>query len=226
MQMKMVRPLILLASFSLVVAAIVLNQEEKPKESLIGGQRTGDYQGKTLTWNFSYGAIKTPDKCELILRIKLKGIEVGPLFRALVCMNIDQVWNNKAVIKNAKTGESLPLVLTIRFDGPHDQEVTVFPKGSTRTRMDTWTVDDIATVQGHEVGHMLGLFDEYSGGVTYKGFVSPDGLMADALGKMYPRYYQPWLDFVGPDWRVYESVHKTEEVDVSKRIMEETRPTH
>lgn len=225
--MKLARPLILLTSFSLVVAAIIFSviddQKEKPKapiQYLMGGRRTGDYQGKTLSWNFSYGAIKTPTKCELILRIKFIGIPVGPLFKARVQKDIDQVWNHNMIIHNAKTGESLPLVLTIRYDGTPDQVVTIVK--DTRTTMDTWTENGLATVESHEVGHMLGLFDEYKDGVTYKGFVAADGLMADALGKMYPRYYQPWLDFVGPDWSLYESksTHETEDVNIPKAIVE------
>lgn len=120
--------------------------------------------------------------------------------------NIASVWNNKFTVKDNATGTLIPCVVNITTAGPFDQTVTVFQNVNDTPQknvdMTNWTVGDSANVQGHEVGHMMGLFDEYVGGAQdTPPIASPDGLMGlggaqGATPVMYPRYYQQFLDYM------------------------------
>ncbi|WP_130301105.1 MULTISPECIES: PEP-CTERM sorting domain-containing protein [unclassified Duganella] len=76
-------------------------------------------------------------------------------------------------------------------------------EGTGRADMTNWYTGDSASVKAHEVGHMMGLFDEYIGGAVdkYPGpTLSDDGLMGlGALSDkpvMYSRYYQQYYDYI------------------------------
>jgi hypothetical protein len=60
-----------------------------------------------------------------------------------------------------------------------------------------WSNDYQDEIAAHEFGHMIGLYDEYSGGaVNPDGFTTTGALMAD-LGPVHERYYEDilaWLE--------------------------------
>jgi PEP-CTERM motif len=66
-----------------------------------------------------------------------------------------------------------------------------------------WFVGDTASVNAHEFGHMLGLFDEYIGGAIDRypnPTLSDTGLMGlgalSATPEMLSRYYGQYLGFI------------------------------
>lgn len=92
--------------------------------------------------------------------------------------------------------------MDVTTTGPFDQTVTVH-KGDGRADMTNWYETDTASINAHEFGHMLGLFDEYIGGAVDQypnPTLSNDGLMGlGALNPnpvMYERYYQQYLDYM------------------------------
>ena len=115
---------------------------------------------------------------------------------------VEGVWNNKYAIKDTATGKLIPIIVDITLSGPFNQKVQVH-QGPGRADMTNWYTSDSASVNAHEVGHMMGLYDEYIGGAVdkYPGpTLSDDGLMGlGALSDkpvMYSRYYQQYYDYI------------------------------
>jgi hypothetical protein len=85
-------------------------------------------------------------------------------YRAQVEASVESIWNNKFVLRDTATGSAIPIVLDVTTSGPRfDQTVAVHP-GSGRDDALNWFVTATASVNAHETGHLLGLYDEYMGG--------------------------------------------------------------
>lgn len=125
-------------------------------------------------------------------------------YRARVEANVEGIWNNKYMIVDTSNNSVFPVVVDMTTMGPRfDQSVNVHP-GFGRADALNWFVGDGASVNAHEFGHMLGLYDEYIGGGIDRypnPTLSDTGLMG--LGallstpEMLPRYYEQYLGYVG-----------------------------
>jgi len=164
---------------------VILWAKTVPVEERISGYRISDSMknGRHFEWPYSY----TLRGNEVILRIKIVfdkelgwTAEQKASYQNRVKTEVESVWNKE------------PLILTIDFGEPADQTVKLH-KGIGHTNMTNWYSDyDKPQYKAHEVGHMLGLFDEYKKGAT-SDIISADGLMGNAMrAVMYERYYEPW----------------------------------
>jgi hypothetical protein len=115
---------------------------------------------------------------------------------------VSSVWDNKYAVKDTSTGQVIPIFVAVTTDGPFNQKVQVHA-GPGRSDMLNWYIGDSASVNAHEIGHMMGLFDEYIGGAVDKypnPTLSNDGLMGlgalNANPVMYARYYQQYYDYM------------------------------
>lgn len=115
---------------------------------------------------------------------------------------IEGIWDNKYAIKDSNSGKVIPILVEITTAGPYNQKVQVHA-GPGRADMLNWYTGDGASVNAHEYGHMLGLYDEYIGGAVDKypnPTLSNDGLMGlgalNANPVMYSRYYQQYYDYM------------------------------
>jgi hypothetical protein len=124
-------------------------------------------------------------------------------YRATVEGNIEGIWNNKYAIVDTANNRVFPVVVDVTTTGPRfDQSVTVH-SGNGRADVQNWFVGDTASVNAHEFGHMLGLFDEYIGGAIDRypnPTLSDTGLMGlgalSATPEMLARYYGQYLGFI------------------------------
>jgi hypothetical protein len=125
------------------------------------------------------------------------------------------IWDNKWSIKDNQTGKLYPIIVEITTAAPFNQTVQVHastgsdpddpnPAGNDADRSDmtSWYTGNTASTNAHEVGHMMGLFDEYIGGAVNQypnPTLSNDGLMGlgalNANPVMYQRYYQQFADY-------------------------------
>jgi hypothetical protein len=111
------------------------------------------------------------------------------------------------------SADPVPVVLDIVFTGPSDAHhfVDVVQGQYGHTHMDTWFVASMdERVAAHEVGHMIGLPDEYPGGATE--FIADGTLMGGGSDpdRLIPLYYfdgilaqarlhfDPTLTLIGP----------------------------
>ncbi|MRW92293.1 PEP-CTERM sorting domain-containing protein [Duganella sp. FT80W] len=161
------------------------------------------------SWNYSYTRSFDGDKMVKDIQIKfsfdadlnysdtqksdyIKKVEAG----------VEGIWDNKYAIKDNATGKLIPILVDVTTDGPFNQNVQVHA-GAGRSDMLNWYVGDGASVNAHEVGHMMGLYDEYIGGAVNQypnPTLSNDGLMGlgalNANPTMYARYYQQYYDYM------------------------------
>jgi hypothetical protein len=124
-------------------------------------------------------------------------------YRASVETNVEGIWNNKYVIVDTTNNSQFPVVVDLTTTGPRfDQSVAVHP-GPGRSNALNYFVGDPASVNAHEFGHLLGLYDEYIGGGIDRfpnPTLSDTGLMGlgalSATPEMLPRYYDQYLVYI------------------------------
>lgn len=75
---------------------------------------------------------------------------------------IDATWNNRFYIKLDQAG--LPIKFDIRFTHFRPHHRVVIHPGNWIANQHSWYIDTPAAVVAHEIGHMLGAYDEYKGG--------------------------------------------------------------
>jgi hypothetical protein len=162
-----------------------------------------------FSWNYSY--TRSFDGTKLVKDIQIDfSFDAGLNYNATqkadyiktVTTAVEGIWDNKYAIKDTATGTLIPIFVDITTDGPFNQKVQVHA-GSGRSDMLNWYVGDGGGVNAHEVGHMMGLYDEYIGGAVDKypnPTLSDDGVMGlgalNANPMMYARYYQQYYDYM------------------------------
>ena len=124
-------------------------------------------------------------------------------FRSTAESGVEGIWNNRAIITDATTQRSFPLRVDMTTTGPVFDQTTFVSSGQGRSDTSTWYAGSVtAGVMAHEVGHYLGLYDEYIGGSVdkYPNPTLSTALMGtganDANPQMLSRYYQGYLDFM------------------------------
>jgi hypothetical protein len=202
------------STFALSVPAVAASLYNTGSENVSGSRNTPQYtdNGKTygpFGWNFSY--TRSFDGKQLKKDVEIDFVfdadigfndEQKTAYRATVEKNIEGIWNNKYVIADMVNNMKFPILVDVTTSDPFNQTVKVH-KGSGRADMTNWYLSDSASVNAHEFGHMLGLFDEYIGGAVDRypnPTLSDTGLMGlGALNPnptMLPRYYQQYVDYI------------------------------
>ena len=137
-------------------------------------------------WNFSY--TRSFDGTTLNKDVEINFVFASNLgynadqqetYENTVSANIEKIWNNKFKVVDTANNSSFPITVDVTTTGPFNQTVQVHA-GSGRGNMLNWFVNHSASVNAHEFGHMLGLFDEYIGGAVDQypdPALSDDGLM-------------------------------------------------
>ena len=96
---------------------------------------------------------------------------------------VESIWSDKCNL--LINGRLLPLRLDLRFDSatPHH---TVIVRNNAVSRVDqlNWSRYSSARVIAHEIGHMLGAYDEYPGGAQNPDAerVDPQSIMGGSPG--------------------------------------------
>lgn len=183
-------------------------------ENVSGSRNTRQYEhdGKTYGpygWTFSY--TRGFDGLKLYKHVEIDfefdaGLDWNDAqkaaYKAGIEAAIEGIWNNKFAIKD-KDGKHYALTVDVTTTGPSFNQTVNVKKGTGRADMLHWYETDTGSINAHEFGHMLGLYDEYMGGAVDKypnPTLSDDGLMGlgalNANPVMYERYYQQYLDYM------------------------------
>ena len=144
-------------------------------------------------WNASFTLSADDEKVLATLDIKLiqhGGITAPALDKRKLTwlQGIDDIWNDRFFLQ-LPDGRVIPVVLAVNFKSVNAHHEVVVRKGSSNPNQHNWYVNTSANVVAHEIGHMLGAYDEYRNGATSPLPVAIKGvsLMGKLAGDGVPR---------------------------------------
>lgn len=158
-------------------------------------KRINYYEDRTdgnYAWNVRYDLSFQNGKVQTTLDVKLVGANPGAT-KDVWEKGTEAIWNNRAFFSDGT--RLYEVKLDLRFVTSGEDQVVNVVAGSGRTNMSTWYLNDpwgpsmYDEVAAHEVGHMLGNYDEYSGGATHNGYVTSGTLMSDLTQAGFADYY-------------------------------------
>lgn len=149
----------------------------------------------TVKWTSAFGIEIAANEIRVNLGISLLVPET--INRAILEVNIKSweaaiasTWNNRfeAVIDERK----LPVHFNVNFSHHQPHQRVIIRPGIWRPNQHNWYVNMPAAMVAHEIGHMLGAYDEYRGGALEPGnpVIDADSIMgaAPANGVAYSRH--------------------------------------
>lgn len=147
-----------------------------------------------FAWDVRYDLSFLNSESLTTLRLDLVGDDPGPIATQWKD-GINSVWNDKAFFSDGDRLYEIKLRCDLVDGGAH-QAINVHA-GSGPFNMTNWYLDNPGgwpndkhdEVAAHEVGHMFGLFDEYSGGATYQGRTSVGTFMSDLTPSGFQDYF-------------------------------------
>ena len=149
--------------------------------------------GNAKHWNAGFTVSADTEQLLVAIDIKLlpqDGIRTPALERTKQAwlQGIDQVWNNRFYLQ-LPDKQRLPIRFQVNFKSAQAFHEVVVRKGNANPNQHNWFLDTRPEVVAHEIGHMLGAYDEYR-----EGAISPDpqpvkefSLMAKNAGDGKPR---------------------------------------
>jgi hypothetical protein len=123
-------------------------------------------------WNYKYNIRFTDTECCLTIKVKLtaknhtdgRGLPTADEVKTVKTVTNDtfkKIWDNKFVLTETDTKKRYDLRASLDFvDSDEDLSATVY-KGNGRDTLDEWHVERPPMTRAHELGHQLGLLDEY-----------------------------------------------------------------
>lgn len=146
-------------------------------------------------WNVRYDLSFLNNESLTTLKVDLVGDAAGSM-EAVWRNGVNDIWNNKAFFSDGSRLYEVKTNFSFVENGEH-HTVTVH-NGTGRSDMLNWYTDEAGwpdsaedEIAAHEVGHMFGLFDEYSGGATYGGYTTTGTLMSDLTQSGFAYYCWP-----------------------------------
>ena len=141
-------------------------------------------------WDVCYDLSCVGNTVEVDLRVRLTGEDPGT-YAATWQNGVDSAWNQKVFFSDGERLYEVKLDFAFVESGEH--YVVNVHSGTRSFDMLNWDktygggLDD--EVAAHEVGHMLGNFDEYAGGATHDGYTRTGTLMSDLTVTGFQDYF-------------------------------------
>ncbi len=104
--------------------------------------------------------------------------------------SIDNIWNNRFYIQNKNI--TLPIKINVKFTHFKPHHKVIIHTGNWIPNQHNWYMNIPPNLVAHEVGHMLGAFDEYRGGTLAPSnpIIDTTSIMGSKAqqGVAYPRH--------------------------------------
>ncbi|WP_428388462.1 hypothetical protein [Mucisphaera sp.] len=151
-------PMICLLALSAPAAPL----DDIAEETVSGRQTSPPNYG----WNYGYDIAFEDSSLKISMDIKLEfddGISAAKqnALKDAWEAGIENTWNDKFDIIKDGTWR-FPIKVEVNWVDPH--HTVRVRTGPARSTSNTWDTEDNGNVAAHEFGHLLGLFDEYTGG--------------------------------------------------------------
>lgn len=116
-------------------------------------------------WTSAYTVQKTSTEYSVIIKAKLTpatGVtkEQTQKVKDNTSLEFRRYWDSRFQLKD-KEGKSLPLRASLKYVTDKAHLNIALNPGSGRDNLTTWYVDSVAQDRAHELGHQLGMKDEY-----------------------------------------------------------------
>lgn len=145
-----------------------------------------------FAWTVGYDLGLKGQTVEVDLRVALTGDDPG-IHKKLWQDGVNAIWNTQVFFASAD--KLLEVKLDFSFVARNAHQTVAVHAGEGRTDMtnfylrDSWGIDFADEVASHEIGHMLGNFDEYQGGGTFNNFTRTKTLMSDLTVAGFKDYF-------------------------------------
>jgi len=164
-----------------------------------GHAQTTDIRQEMLTgnarWVSAFELTAFPDK--VVIRINISLLPASEVNRvalkqktALWKAAIDDTWNDRFYVE-ADDGE-LPILFDVRFTHRDPHHRVVIHPGRWNPDQHNWYINTPPSIVAHEIGHMIGAYDEYRGGAlsSDQPLIDPKSIMGSRSekGKALPRH--------------------------------------
>jgi hypothetical protein len=157
--------------------------------------QTGWNSSPPYGWQYSYDIGFFNDTLMIDVDIKLVGYDSGITLKSRWEQGIENIWSTNRFI--------VPISFNVDWvSTDYEHSVTVV-QGAGRWDMLTWYTGGVGgwgdsyqeEAAAHEYGHMVSLWDEYSGGAVnpITGLINTGGLMHTLAGPTLDYYYSPFL---------------------------------
>jgi len=155
-------------------------------------------------WNSGYDISFVSQSLHVEINIQLTGADSGDALRQQWHDGIERIWSNAYDIVDGLYTYQIEVAVNWVTSNPHHAVAVHAGTGPVNMlnwytdRPSGWTNDYQDEVAAHEAGHMLGIYDEYTGGALDPAtlLVTTNSIMAD-LGPTRERHYQQimqWLE--------------------------------
>ncbi len=163
------------------------------------GQIEGTRDTGLFGWYYRYDVAVNGDlQVTLTVDMQFDGDDPGDELLKQWIDGIERIWSSQYSLVDGNS--ALPIVIDVNeVFSDADQVVTVHAgSGTGRTDMTNWYTTDPGgwsndyqdEVAAHEFGHMLGLYDEYTGGaVSPEGLIDHNSLMGADMDIVRERYF-------------------------------------
>lgn len=121
-------------------------------------------------WTSSFNIDITPREIEVKINISLlasEGVNKVQLKEKIISWNeaINDTWNNKFYISIDNVNTPIRIIVKFTHHRPHHR--VVLHQGRWSPNQHNWYLNTPSFVIAHEIGHMMGAYDEYRGGALF-----------------------------------------------------------
>lgn len=143
-------------------------------------------------WDVNYDLSMSGRAVEIDLRVKLVGDDPGR-WRQVWEDGVNDIWIHRAFLASAT--ELYEIQLDFGFVSGNEHQTVQVHAENGHWDMENFYLEDAwgpayaDESAAHEIGHMLGSFDEYEGGATFDNFTTTAMLMSDLTQGGFEKYF-------------------------------------